>query len=234
MDNVSLGIAFAAGLGSFLSPCVFPLVPAYISYLGGRAASAGESGKVNRWMVFKHGLAFILGFSVVFVLIGLAASALGALMYDLRPILMKVGGALIVVFGLNMIGIFKIPFVQYDLRPQSQQEIHRGYFSSFLMGIFFSAGWSPCVGPVLTAILALAYDSASLGQGFVMLIAYSAGLAIPFLAAGLGIGWVTYALKRYQRAMHYVEIVMGIILIAVGILLFFGVFQQLASVGQGI
>lgn len=234
MDQVSLGIAFVAGLGSFLSPCVFPLVPAYISYLGGRAVGGNEDGRTNRMQIFFHGLAFVAGFSLIFVLIGLAASALGALMYDLRPLLVRIGGILIVVFGLNMIGILKIPFLQYDLRPQNQSEIRRGYVSSFLMGIFFSAGWSPCVGPVLTAILALAYDSASLGQGFVMLIAYSAGLAIPFLAAGLGIGWVTYALRRYRKAMHYVEIVMGGILIVVGILLFFGLFQQLAAVGQSV
>ncbi len=234
MDNLSLGIAFTAGLASFLSPCVFPLVPAYISYLGGRAASSSGTKVINRWTTFLHGVAFVLGFSIVFILVGLAASALGAVMYELRPILEKIGGILIIIFGLNMIGIIKIPILQYDLRPENQGGIRQGYFSSFLMGIFFSAGWSPCVGPVLTAILTLAYDVGSVGQGFLLLTAYSLGLAIPFLAAGLGIGWVTFALRRYRRAMHYVEIVMGLLLIIVGILLFLGFFQQLATVGKGI
>lgn len=158
--NITLGLAFLAGLASFLSPCVFSLVPAYVGYLGGRAAG-GETRGVNRWVTFTHGLAFVLGFSVVFVLLGVATSAFGSLLYDLRSILAKVGGVIVVIFGLHMIGIFRIPFLEYDTRVQELPDPKWGYLSSGLLGVFFSAGWSPCVGPVLGAILTLALNGGS-------------------------------------------------------------------------
>ncbi|MFH1635285.1 MAG: cytochrome c biogenesis CcdA family protein, partial [Chloroflexota bacterium] len=145
----------------------------------------------------------------------------GGLMYDLRIWLTKIGGIVIVIFGLHMTRIIRITFLDYDLRPQSQPDRQRGYISSALMGVFFSAGWSPCVGPVLGAILTLSLSSGSISQGVILLTAYSAGLAIPFLLAALGIGWVTAILRRYGKLIHYTEIVMGILLIIVGLMLFF-------------
>jgi len=231
-ENITIGLAFLAGLASFLSPCVFSLVPAYIGYLSGRsvASSEGDDGS-NRWLTFSHGLAFVLGFSIVFILLGLAASALGSLLYDLRGLLAKIGGVVVVIFGLHMTHIIRIPFLEYDLRPQSQPDRQRGYISSVLMGIFFSAGWSPCVGPVLGAILTLSLNSGNTSQGAALLTAYSVGLAIPFLLAALGVGWVTTILRRYGKVMRYTEIVMGVILIAVGVMLFMGTFEQLARFG---
>ena len=182
--NISVGLAFLAGLASFLSPCVFSLVPAYIGYLGGRTVAASQNNKAaDRWTAVSHGLAFVLGFSVVFVLLGVAASALGGLLYDPRTIIAKVGGIVVVIFGLHMTGILRIPFLEYDLRSQSTPDRNRGYLASALMGVFFSAGWSPCVGPVLGAILTLALNGGSVSQGATLLSAYSAGLAIPFLVA---------------------------------------------------
>jgi len=151
-SQISVGLALLAGLASFLSPCVFSLVPAYVGYLGGLSAG-DETGKSNRWVTFSHGLAFVLGFSVVFVLLGVAASFAGGLLYDLRFWLSKIGGIVVVVFGLHMIGVFHIPFLAYDTRVQQAPDPKLGYLSSALMGVFFSAGWSPCVGPVLGAIL---------------------------------------------------------------------------------
>ena len=154
--NISLGLSFLAGLASFLSPCVFSLVPAYVGYLGGRAAGgemAGGGG--TRWITFSHGLAFVLGFSIVFVLLGVATAAFGGLLYDMRSILAKVGGAVVVIFGLHMIGVFRIPFLEYDTRVQKLPNPKLGYISSGMLGVFFSAGWSPCFGPVLGAILTL-------------------------------------------------------------------------------
>jgi cytochrome c-type biogenesis protein len=228
--NVTVGLAFLAGLASFLSPCVFSLVPADIGYLGGRAAG-GEAGENKRWVTFSHGLAFVLGFSVVFVLLGVAASAAGHFLYDVRNILAKLGGVIVIIFGLHMIGVFRIPFLEYDTRVQTAPDRKWGYLSSALMGVFFSAGWSPCVGPVLGAILTLALNGGSLKLGAGLLTAYSAGLAIPFLVAALGIGWVSTILRKYSKVMRYVEIAMGVILVIVGIMLIAGTFALIARYG---
>jgi len=229
--NISLGLSFLAGLASFLSPCVFSLVPAYVGYLGGRAAGGEVTQSSNRWVTFTHGLAFVLGFSVVFVVLGVATSAFGSLLYDLRYILAKVGGVVVIIFGLHMIGVFRIPFLEYDTRVQELPDPKLGYLSSALLGVFFSAGWSPCVGPVLGAILTLALNGGSVSQGASLLSAYSAGLAIPFLIAALGVGWVTNTLRKYGKIMRYVEIAMGVILVVIGIMLFSGTFERLAQYG---
>ena len=226
--NVTLGLSFLAGLASFLSPCVFSLVPAYVGYLGGREAG-GEATETNRFITFTHGLAFVLGFSLVFITLGVASSAFGRLLFDLRFILSKIGGIVVIIFGLHMIGIFRIPFLEYDTRVQQLPDRKWGYLSSALMGVFFSAGWAPCVGPVLGAILTLALNGGSISTGVSLLSAYSAGLAIPFLIAALGVGWVSVTLRRYGKVMHYVEIGMGIILVLIGIALFAGVYELIGA-----
>jgi cytochrome c-type biogenesis protein len=234
ISEISVGLAFLAGLASFLSPCVFSLVPAYVGYLGGIGASAagGETGKSNRWLTFSHGLAFVLGFSVVFVLLGVAVSFAGGLLFDLRSWLSKIGGIVVIIFGLHMIGVLQIPFLAYDTRVQKAPDPKWGYLSSALMGVFFSAGWSPCVGPVLGTILTLAWNGGSVSLGAMLLISYSIGLGIPFLVAALGIGWVMTILRKYGKTMRYVEIVMGVILVVIGIMLFAGVFALIAQQGQ--
>jgi cytochrome c-type biogenesis protein len=230
ISRITVGLAFLAGLASFLSPCVFSLVPAYIGYLGGRAAG-GESTGTNRWITVTHGLAFVLGFSIVFVALGVAVSAAGGLLYDLRNYLAKIGGIVVIIFGLHMIGVYRIPFLEYDARVHSAPNQKWGYLSSALLGVFFSAGWSPCVGPVLGTILTVAINGGSVALGAKLLSAYSAGLAVPFLVAAFGIGWVTTALRKYGKAMHYVEIAMGVVLVIVGVLLFAGVFELMARYG---
>jgi cytochrome c-type biogenesis protein len=229
--QVTIGLAFLAGLASFLSPCVFSLIPAYIGYLGGRAMG-GEATERNRFITFTHGLAFVLGFSAVFITLGVASSAFGRLLFDLRFILAKVGGIVVIIFGLHMIGVFRIPFLEYDTRVQTMPNPRWGYLSSALMGVFFSAGWAPCVGPVLGAILTLALNGGSISTGVSLLSAYSAGLAIPFLLAALGVGWVSLTLRKYGKAMHYIEIGMGVVLVILGLLLFAGVFERIAQAGQ--
>jgi cytochrome c-type biogenesis protein len=237
-SQISIGLAFLAGLASFLSPCVFSLVPAYVGYLGGRAAGAaslagiGNNQRSDRWVTFSHGLAFVLGFSIVFVLLGVMAAFAGSLLFELRYWLAKVGGIIVVIFGLHMMGVIHIPLLAYDTRIQQAPDQRWGYFSSVLMGVFFSAGWSPCVGPVLGAILTLAINGGSVSNGAALLSAYSAGLAVPFLVAALGIGWVTNILKKYSRVMHYVEIAMGVILVIVGVMLFSGIFELIAQRAQ--
>lgn len=230
--NVTVGLAFLAGLASFLSPCVLSLVPAYIGYLGGRSAGGEikERG-VDRWIAFSHGLAFVLGFSLVFIFFGMAASTLGRFLYDLRFWLAKIGGLVIIIFGLHMIGLIRIPFLQYDARVHAVPDRKYGYLSSILMGIFFSAGWSPCVGPVLGGILTLALNGGSISLGSLLLTAYSAGLAIPFLLAALGVGWVTTILRHYGKVMRYIEISMGVILVIMGVLLITGTLELLSRYG---
>jgi cytochrome c-type biogenesis protein len=229
--NISIGLAFLAGLASFLSPCVFSLVPAYIGYLGGRAAG-GENRPGNRFVTLTHGLAFVLGFSVVFVLLGVAASAFGGLLYDLRNWVARIGGIVVIIFGLHMTGVFRITFLEYDVRVHTHPDRKRGYMTSFLMGVFFSAGWSPCIGPVLGSILTLAIGGGSVASGVALLTSYSAGLAIPFLIAALSIGWLSGILRRYGKVTHYVEVGMGVVMVIVGLMLLFNVFQWISTYGQ--
>ncbi len=229
--HITLGLAFLAGLASFLSPCVFTLVPAYVGYLGGRAAGM-DSKENNRFVTFTHGLAFVLGFSFIFILFGVAASSIGFLLVKNQTTITRIGGIIVLIFGLHLTGLLRVPMLDYDTRIQQAPDRKWGYLSSALMGIFFSAGWSPCVGPVLGAILTFALNGGSIATGVALLSAYSAGLAIPFLLAALGIGWVTVVLRKYNKVMHYVEVAMGIVLVVVGYLLNSGTFAILAQQGQ--
>lgn len=230
ISQIGIGLAFIAGVASFVSPCVLSLVPAYIGYLGGLAAGGDKNHAANRWTTFTHGLAFVLGFGIVFTLLGMGASLLGGAVRNFTPVLEKLGGLIVIVFGLHMIGVFHIPFLMYDTRLQKAPDPKLGYLSSALMGVFFSAGWSPCTGPVLgTIVTAIAVNGTSIGMGAMLLAAYSIGLGIPFLIAALGIGWVTKILRNYGKAMRYAEIVMGVVLVVIGIMLFSGVFNLIAA-----
>jgi cytochrome c-type biogenesis protein len=234
-ENLTIGLAFVAGLASFLSPCVLALVPAYVGYLGGRSVTPDGAVVDNRWTTFSHGVAFVLGFSVVFVALGAAASAIGALLFELRTWLTRIGGAVVILFGLHTLGVIRIPLLDMDTRHQVRPNPSLGYLSSALMGVFFSAGWSPCVGPVLGAVLTLALDSANLGLGAILLTAYSAGLAIPFLLAALGIGQVAELMRRHTKAIHYLSLATGVLLVLIGVLLLTGTFgwvlARLAGLG---
>jgi cytochrome c-type biogenesis protein len=228
--NVSIGLAFLAGLASFFSPCVFSLVPAYIGYLGGRSLSQAEQDKKPvRLMTFLHGLFFVLGFAFVFIVLGAAFSALSQFFYNARDVLAQIGGVVIILFGLHMTELIKIPFLDYDIRPQSRIAKGRSLFSSFVMGIFFSAGWSPCVGPTLGLILTLAIQQANIGLGIALLSFYSMGMAVPFLIAALGVGWVTNIIRKYSKVMRITQIIMGVLLIIVGVMLFLGIYQRLIT-----
>lgn len=230
-NSLTFGLAMLAGLASFLSPCVLALVPAYVGYLGGRTVTTNGVVMRNRWETFFHGVAFVLGFSVVFVALGAAASAVGALLFDVREWIARIGGIVVIIFGLHTLGVINIPFLDYDTRRQAQPNSRLGYLSSVLMGVFFSAGWAPCVGPVLGAVLTLAINGANLSQGVVLLSAYSLGLAIPFLLAALGIGRVAGLMRRNQKLIRVLSIITGIVLVIIGIMLFTGTFEILAGFG---
>lgn len=228
--DIPFTLAVAAGLLSFVSPCVLPLVPGYISYLGGRAVTA-QGEVVSRRATFLHGLFFVLGFSAIFIALGAAASGIGQLLYDYRPVLMKVGGVVIVVFGLHTLGVFTIPFLYRDTRRHYDPPAELGYLASALLGFFFGAGWSPCVGVTLGAILTLAWSEATLARGVFLLLGYSMGLGIPFLLMALGIGWAAGILRRVQRAMRVMVVVSGLFLIALGVLVFTDSLSWLAQWG---
>jgi len=229
--GVTVPLAFLAGLASFLSPCVLALVPAYIGYLSARSVTSEGVVVENRWETFGHGVAFVAGFSLVFIALGAAASIIGALFYDLRIWLARIGGVVVVILGLHTLGAIHIPFLDYDTRRQMRPNPRLGYGSSVLMGGCFSAGWAPCVGPVLGAVLTLALNSASLDLGVILLAAYSAGLAIPFLLTALGIGRVAEAMRRHAGTILVVSRVTGVVMIIIGILLFTGSLQRLAQYG---
>lgn len=230
-NNITVGLAALAGLASFLSPCVLALVPAYVSYLGGRSVTSSGIVAQSRWHTLSHGLAFVVGFSVVFVALGAAASAIGALLFDLRLWIARLGGIVVILFGLHTMGVITIPILDYDTRPNSRPQPHLGYLSSALMGVFFSAGWAPCVGPVLGAVLTLALNGAQLSQGVLLLSAYSAGLAVPFLLAAAGLGQITQLLRRHGRLIHRLSQATGAVLVVIGILLFTGTLERLARFG---
>ena len=229
--SVTIPLAFLAGLASFLSPCVLALVPAYIGYLSGRSVTAEGVVVENRWETFGHGLAFVAGFTLVFIALGAAASLIGAVLYDLRIWLARIGGIVVVVFGLHILGVISIPFLDYDTRRHMRPSAGLGYGSSVMMGVFFSAGWAPCVGPVLGVILTLALATGSLNQGVLLLTAYSAGLAVPFLLTALGIGRAAEWMRRHASAVQLVSRVTGVVMIIVGVLLFTGSLQRLAQYG---
>jgi cytochrome c-type biogenesis protein len=178
-----------------------------------------QTSATAHFATFTHAVAFVLGFSAVFVALGAAVTAVGQLLYDLRSWLALLGGIVVVVFGLATAGVLSIPFLEYDTRYQGTSGRDLGYVSSFLMGVFFSAGWTPCVGPTLGAILTLGLNEQTVGQGVFLLVGYSLGLGIPFLLTGLAVDRATTLLRGMRRYMPLVKTITAVLLIFVGLLL---------------
>jgi cytochrome c-type biogenesis protein len=223
MAEVTVLLAMGAGLLSFLSPCVLPLVPSYLSYVAGvsfgELEAAGDAEK--RRIVVINALAFILGFSAVFVALGASFSLIGRALFDYQAGIRKVGGVLIVLFGLYLIGLLKLPALMREFRP-SLQNRPAGFLGSALVGVVFASGWTPCVGPILGAILTLASTAETGTTGIAMLGAYSLGLGIPFFASALAVGGFLRFFARFKRFLRAVDVVAGLVLVAVGVLLFTG------------
>jgi cytochrome c-type biogenesis protein len=219
----SLGVmvAFSAGLFSFLSPCVLPLFPSYISFITGMSVSdlSADLTPAARRRVLVHAVAFVLGFSIVFVALGASFSAAGQFLLDYRVWIRRVGGVLIVVFGLYIAGLLKIGMFgrtqQWQLREKPA-----GYLGSFAVGVTFAIGWTPCVGPILGAILSLAGTAETVQRGIGLLIAYSAGLGVPFLLSALALGPFLRFFKRYRPFIPVVERGAGVLLVVVGVLVY--------------
>jgi cytochrome c-type biogenesis protein len=220
-ETVSLATAFAFGLLSFVSPCVLPIVPGYLSFISGvnvaELKGTGASAAVTR-RVLVTSLAFVLGFSTVFVALGASATVMGELLQRHKRALGMVGGVVIVVLGLHTAGLLKIDWLLYEKRATVQTR-PLGLAGAYVVGLAFAFGWTPCIGPILGAILLYASQQETVTQGIVLLAAYSAGLGIPFLLAGLAINRFFAAFSRVRVHMRAIEYVSGGLLVAVGLLL---------------
>jgi len=230
-SNITIGIAFLAGLASFLSPCVLPLVPGYLSLISGVSIDrlkrpTEDRSSVRRWVIFNS-VAFNVGLSLIFVSLGAAAGFVGASVLA-SPWLRVVGGAVIIGFGLQMIGLLKFKSLYKDTRFFSSEK-PRGLSGSLLLGVAFAAGWTPCIGPILGGIIGLAATSGGWKNGLVLSSFYSAGLAVPFLLTGLGINQFLSFYANFRRHLHKVEVVSGVMLILIGSTIASGYATRLAS-----
>jgi cytochrome c-type biogenesis protein len=218
--DISITLALIAGLASFLSPCVLPLVPVYVSLISGASVKElqnTETASRLRWVVFTNSVTFVIGFSIVFMSLGVAAGLLGTRLSSSLPLITRAAGVLVIVFGLHMAGVLKIPFLYQDTR--SQASTGKGPIGSFLMGLAFAAGWSPCVGPILAGILVLAANKQTVLQATGLLGLYSIGLAIPFLLTALAISQFLQFLNKFKRHLHKVEVTAGVLLVGIGLLI---------------
>lgn len=227
--HVTIGIAFLAGLVSFVSPCVLPLVPAYLSLLTGSTLEElrDRASAETRARALAHALAFVGGFSLIFIALGLGVSAAGGALSDHRTLLAQIGGVIVIVLGLQMMGMLQLPFLMMDKRLHLQNR-RRTYGTSFLVGMAFAAGWSPCIGPILATILAIASQQHT-GQAAELLAAYSAGLAVPFLLVAVAIGALLPLLDRIKRFLPAVEFAAGAFLVIVGFVLVNNAFLNVAG-----
>ena len=233
MIEVTYAGALVAGLLSFLSPCVLPLVPAYLSYISGVSVDALRKHGHEAASVRRHAIAqslwFVLGFSLVFILLGASATLLGRWLLEHMDTLGKIAGMVIFVFGLHYAGIVKIPFLLMDAHIDTSKVKAAHGFGALVLGSAFAFGWTPCVGPILGAILAVAGAQGQVGQGVLLLAAYSAGLAIPFLIAAAATDQFLRWSQGFKRYLHAVEIASGVLLMIVGALIFLGSFSVLAG-----
>lgn len=220
-ESVSLAAAFLAGLVSFVSPCVLPIVPGYLSFISGINVAqlrGSEAAPALTRRVAVTSVFFVLGFSTVFVALGAAATLIGALLQEHKRILGMVGGAVIIVLGLHTAGIIKIDWLLAERRANLRSR-PLGLLGAYVVGLAFAFGWTPCIGPILGAILLFASQQETVGQGVVLLAAYSAGLGLPFLASALAVNGFFRAFGRLRGSMRAVEYVSGALLVGVGLLL---------------
>ena len=229
MSEVEVGIliAFTAGVFSFLSPCVLPLVPSYLTFVTGMSLEDLQGG-VNRKATFMHAILFVAGFSTIFILLGASASFLGQFVRHYEVWIARIGGAIIVLLGLHLTGVLRFTPLMRERRVHLADK-PAGYFGTLGVGVAFGAGWTPCIGPILGAILTYGFSQDTMWAGVGLLTVYSLGLAVPFLVAALALDWFLQAFKRFRRWIPVVEKVSGVLLILLGILLFTGRFTILSG-----
>lgn len=221
-DNIGYGASFAAGVVSFLSPCVLPLVPGYVSFMSGLSleelSSGAKPGSTLRHAGWES-VFFVLGFSLVFTALGASATAAGEFLTSHLPVVSKIAGAVIILFGLHMTGIVTIPILYMHKRADTAG-FQPGYAGSFLMGLAFACGWTPCIGPILSGILALAATRETVGQGMRLLFVYSMGLGLPFILTGFAVGGFLRFFRHFKKYIRAGEVFAGVLLVAIGSLIF--------------
>lgn len=219
-QTVSFPAAFVAGLLSFFSPCVLPLIPAYFTFITGFSIEelTEEYNSEIRKKVFLSTFLFVLGFSLVFILMGASASYLGGLMYTYKKLIRIIGGILIIILGIHLTGLIRIPGLDFEKRINLEKKpLH--FFGTLIIGMAFGAGWSPCIGPLLGSILIVAGSQETVWQGVILLGIYSAGLAIPFIIMSIFINFLLIFIKKASKVLKYVNVVAGVVLIVVGLIL---------------
>ncbi len=235
VENPTFLAAFAAGVLSFISPCVLPLIPGYLSYISGltldEMQGTGE-GAISlgaaRRRVLAASIFFILGFSFVFICFGAAASVLGQYMLERQRLLAKIAAVIVIVFGLHTMGVLRIGWLYSEKRVQVEKK-PTSLFGAFFVGLAFAFGWTPCIGPILAGILAIAGTQETVGQGVRLLAVYSAGLGLPFLLTALAINQFFTVFKRIRKHYHLIEIVSGLLLVLIGVLIFTNRFTLIAK-----
>lgn len=230
-SDVSLAAAFVAGLISFISPCCLPLVPIFLAHLAG--ISIGERTQRARLLMFSNALAYTLGFSLVFILLGVAFGTAGSFaatatfVASNRIWLVRLGGALLILLGLHQLGIVRLPFLDRQRQAGAGRARTSAVGSSFIIGVTFGAGWSPCVGPILGIILTMAMSQADVTRATLLLAAYSLGLSVPFLATSLALGSAPALIRRINQRLHAVTTIGGAAMLGVGAIMLLGIYQQL-------
>lgn len=226
-ESIGILIALSAGMLSFLSPCVLPLVPSYLSFVTGVSVEDMQEG-VDRRATLIHSVLFVLGFSVIFMLLGTTASFLGQFFRAYEVWIARIGGVLIIVLGLHLLGVFRIGSLMREKRVHLADK-PAGYLGTLVVGAAFGAGWTPCIGPILGGILTLAGTSETVWHGTGLLGVYSLGLAVPFLLSALALDWFLQTFQRFRRFMPVVEKASGALLVALGLLLVTGTLEILSS-----
>jgi cytochrome c-type biogenesis protein len=221
----SLFVALLAGVISFLSPCVLPIVPPYLAYMGGISMAEMTDDKVSNKPAIFAAIFFALGLSTVFIFLGFAASAFGRVFLQYQEVMGQIAGGVIVIFGLHFLGVFTIPFLQREARLDAGD---RGgsAFGAYILGLAFAFGWTPCIGPILGAILSMAAQEASIARGTLLLATYAIGLGLPFIIAAIFINRAIGVMNRFKRHMGMIEKIMGGLLVLVGLMLVTGAFSS--------
>lgn len=223
--SIGLFVAFGAGLLSFLSPCVLPLIPSYITFITGLSF---DDVTARKRVALVHGLLFVLGFSLIFLALGATATVFGRVMFAYRDMITKVGGAIIIIFGFYLVGLLNIAFFARERRVHLADK-PVGYFGTVLVGIAFGAGWTPCIGPILGSILIFASSEADLPRGLALLSAYSLGLAVPFILSALAVDRFMAFFMKFKKQMLWMQRGAGVLMIGVGVLMITNQFTILAS-----
>ncbi len=225
-NNITLLVAFGAGVLSFLSPCVLPMVPAYVGYLAGSSAQI-DMAKTRRLDTLGHSAAFVLGFSIVFVGFWASIGLIGFVLPGYAELMRQFAGVILIAMGLHQAGLLRIALLYREFRRAPLLMGRPTPWTSLLVGVAFAAGWTPCIGPILAGIIGLATLSDTVGQGTMLLVAYSLGLGVPFLATGLAIGQATSLLARLKSYMGAVSVASGVLLIAIGVMMLSDTFKLL-------